>query len=29
MSEWLGRKIIDIGSVSGLKRWICQLMQGL
>ena len=29
MSEWLGRKVIDIVTVSGLKRWLCQLIQGL
>ena len=24
-SEWLGRKIIDIGTVSGLKHWFVSL----
>ena len=28
-SEWLGRKVIDIGTVSGLKGWLCWFMQGL
>ena len=29
MSEWLGRKIIDMGTASGLKHWLCQLIEGL
>ena len=28
-SERLGRKVIDIGTVSGLKHWLCWFMQGL
>ena len=25
MSEWLGRKVINIGTVSGLKHWLVGL----
>ena len=27
MSEWFGRKIIDICTASILKRWLCWLIQ--
>ena len=27
--KWLGRKVIDIGTVSALKHWLCRLIEGL
>ena len=29
MSKWLGRIVIIIGAVYGLKHWLCRLIQGL
>ena len=27
--QTIGKKVIDIGTESGLKCWLCRLMQGL
>ena len=30
INEWMvGKEVIDIGTASGLKHWLCWLIQGL